>query len=73
MDVNHSNWDNSLEKGGEPRLRLGLRMAKGLTEEAGRQVETCRKQSRFTGMQDLAERVELSRKDYSASAAANAL
>ncbi len=35
VDVNHSEWDCTLEG---PALRLGLRQIKGLAEEAGRQV-----------------------------------
>jgi len=72
VDVNSSDWDCTLEKGTQPRLRLGLRMAKGLSEEAGRGVEACRGQAVFIDMQDFAERVQLTRKDYSALAAADA-
>ncbi|MGI9263167.1 MAG: error-prone DNA polymerase, partial [Woeseiaceae bacterium] len=37
VDINHSNWDCSLESDdeGSATLRLGLRMVKGLSEEAG--------------------------------------
>jgi error-prone DNA polymerase len=37
IDVQHSMWDCTVEAGG--RLRLGLRYASGLREEAGRRIE----------------------------------
>jgi len=41
VDVRHSDWDCSLEQtmvDGAPGLRLGLRLVKGLGEEAGRRI-----------------------------------
>ncbi|WP_286786430.1 error-prone DNA polymerase, partial [Pseudomonas sp. UBA3153] len=41
VDVRHSDWDCSLEPGADdqPAIRLGLRMIRGLAEDAGRRVE----------------------------------
>ena len=72
VDVNRSDWDCSLEQGGSPQLRLGLRMVKGLSEAGGQEVETERRQGRFADMREFAERVALQRKDHSALAAADA-
>uniref|UniRef100_UPI00249B77FC error-prone DNA polymerase n=1 Tax=Pseudomonas sp. PS02288 TaxID=2991443 RepID=UPI00249B77FC len=41
VDVRHSDWDCGLEPdaGDQPAIRLGLRMIRGLAEDAGRRVE----------------------------------
>ncbi|MEN3949924.1 error-prone DNA polymerase [Iodidimonas sp. SYSU 1G8] len=43
-DINHSNWDCTLEAGAEGRhaLRLGLRQIKGLREEEVKKLQACR-------------------------------
>ncbi len=47
VDVNHSNWDCTLEDSGQS-LRLGLRMVKGLRETDARSVvEAVRQRGRF--------------------------
>ena len=69
VDVQHSDWDHRLEPGeespsgershgesSEPPLRLGLRMVKGLSEDAGRRVAAARP---FTDVEDLARRAGL--------------
>ena len=63
-DVNASDWDCTLEQGA---VRLGLRMAKGLSEAAGRQVAAARP---FAAAADLGF---LDRKDLKALAGAGAL
>jgi error-prone DNA polymerase len=70
-----SDWDCTLERraDGEPALRLGLRMVKGLNEEAAGRVVTARGRAAFTSVQDLTLRAELSRRDLEALADAAAL
>jgi len=75
VDVSRSHYDCSLERGrftDEPWLRLGMRMAKGLSEEAGLLVETERAKQPFGDMQDFSRRVVLNKKDYAALADADA-
>jgi len=76
VDVNASGWDSGLEQGrdGRPALRLGLRQVKGLSEEAGRQLEKQRRESgTYASAQALAERNGMTRHDLDALAAAGAL
>ncbi|MFX8270431.1 hypothetical protein ABTL25_20360, partial [Acinetobacter baumannii] len=43
VDVNHSDWDCTIEEEGEKTaLRLGLRQIKGLSEEDGRTLVEAR-------------------------------
>jgi error-prone DNA polymerase len=61
VDVMRSEWECTVEGlGGEARLRLGLRYAKGLHEEAGRAIVQGRP---FSSVDDLALRVTELRKD----------
>jgi error-prone DNA polymerase len=75
VDVRASDWDCTLEKagGGEPVLRLGLRLVKGLQEEAGMRIATARGTGPFESVQELAERARLERRDLDNLAAAGAL
>ncbi len=75
VDINQSRWDCSLEKtaGGAPALRLGLRMVKGFSEEAGRAVEAARVTGCFSSTQMLVERTGLDRRELGALASAGAL
>jgi error-prone DNA polymerase len=57
VDVARSEWNCTVER---PHLRLGLRYAKGLREEAGRAIVRARP---FTSVDDLALRVPELRKD----------
>jgi error-prone DNA polymerase len=59
VDVTKSEWDCALESPG-PHLRLGLRYARGLREEAARAILRARP---FTSIDDLAFRVRELRKD----------
>ncbi len=61
------------DKNGEPALRLGLRLVKGLTAGAGQRLLVARQEQSFVSAQDLAERAELDRRDLAALAAADAL
>ncbi len=77
VDVRVSDWDCTLERreaDGEPALRLGLRLVKGLGEEAARRLVAARAvQGGFTGVQELAERARLDRRELGCLAAAGAL
>jgi error-prone DNA polymerase len=71
VDVNDSRWDCTLEEGGV--LRLGLRMVRGLREEAGRRVEEARRRGPFTSLGDLARRTRAPRHELARLALAGAL
>jgi error-prone DNA polymerase len=75
IDVGQSDWECTLERGsgGEAVVRLGMRLVKGLTKDAGARLLEARAAVRFTGVQDLAERAELNAKDLGALASAGAL
>jgi len=60
VDVNHSQWDCTLENGGTV-LRLGMRMVKGLKEQDGRAVaEAVTRSGRFHTPFDLWQTSEVS-------------
>ena len=75
VDVNESKWDCHLEpsRGKQPALRLGLRMVKGLSREAGEKVVMLRSNAKFKNLQDLAQRSGLDQKALGALAASDAL
>ncbi|MEM9057896.1 MAG: OB-fold nucleic acid binding domain-containing protein, partial [Pseudomonadota bacterium] len=75
VDVRLSVWDCTLERmhSGEPALRLGLRLVKGLAEETAQRLVAARAEAEFLSTQDLAERAQLDRGDLGALAAAGAL
>ncbi len=76
VDVRHSAIDCSLEYENDaerPALRLGLRMVKGLADEAMQKLVEVRAQQSFASVDDLAKRARLSRVDLEALAAADAL
>ncbi len=75
VDVNRSDWDCALEadEAGDPVIRLGLRMARGLSSAAGNRLVQMRGEGAFTDVGDLARRVRLNRRDLEALAAADAL
>ncbi|HEY7388261.1 MAG TPA: error-prone DNA polymerase [Bryobacteraceae bacterium] len=60
VDVEKSEWNCKVENGEKPCLRLGLRYAKGLREQAGRAIVAARP---FISIDDLALRVPELRKD----------
>ncbi len=74
VDVLESGWDCTLERreDGEPALRLGLRLAKGLSEAAVERLMAARRERVFESLQDLAERARLERRDLNALADAGA-
>jgi error-prone DNA polymerase len=56
-----------------PALRLGLRLVRGLGEEAGRRIEHARKERPFAGIEDLMARASLDKRAIEALAHAGAL
>jgi len=75
VDIHESDWDSTLERDmhGNPVLRLGLRMVKGLSVAGAEQVIAARHACQFVDTQDLAERSGLDRKDLGALAASGTL
>jgi error-prone DNA polymerase len=75
VDINQSDWDCSLEPddGGAAVLRLGFRMVKGLSEEAGRAIAGRRGIQPYSSTQQLLERTGLDRRELEALASAGAL
>ncbi|WP_296899560.1 error-prone DNA polymerase, partial [Thiohalocapsa sp.] len=82
VDVRHSHWDCTLEprtpqfaqsSSGQPALRLGLRLVKGLTQAgAGRLVAT-RAEPGWQTLDELRELARLDKRDLKALAGADAL
>ena len=75
VDVQHSEWDCTLESSsnGEPVLRLGLRMVKGLGEAAALRIVCARAVNEFLSVDDLLIKADLNRKDLASLAKADAL
>ncbi|MCA3849399.1 MAG: error-prone DNA polymerase, partial [Burkholderia sp.] len=80
IDVTQSNWEASLEAlpgqlppHGQPAVRLGLSLVRGLGETAARRIEAARAAGPFDNVDTLARRAQLERRDLEALAAANAL
>ena len=75
VDVQFSDWDCSLEDSGarQPALRMGLRMIKGLHEDAGRGLQQARQTGAFLDVNDMARRAGLDSRALEQLADANAL
>jgi error-prone DNA polymerase len=75
VDINDSDWDCSLERGKDNAavLRLGLRMVKGLSEEAGYRIVAERERGCYEKVQGLLERVQLDRRGLGVLATSGAL
>ena len=75
VDIHCSDWESTLERNthGDPVLRLGLRTVKGLSAAGVEQMVEARRAGHFAGIQDLAERTGLDRKDLGVLAASGAL
>jgi error-prone DNA polymerase len=77
--VDASDWDCTLEGGDSredpdpPALRLGLRLVKGLGEDAGRRIEAARRAGRYGGVEDLMSRAHLDKREIEALAVSGAL
>jgi error-prone DNA polymerase len=75
VDINCSEWDCNLEHGEDNAavLRLGLRMVKGLSEEAGQRLVAERENGEYKKVQSLLERAELDRRELAVLATSGAL
>jgi len=75
VDINHSEWESTLERDAEDRpvLRMGFKLVKGLAEDAASRVTDARRGGFFLGIQDLAERTVLNKKDLDVLAGSGAL
>jgi error-prone DNA polymerase len=74
-DIRYSNWDCALERGSGniPRLRLGLRLVKGLGQQAATRISEARNDRAFTHVQDLCDRAQLNQRELAVLAEAAAL
>lgn len=74
IDVRVSDWDCTLEPGGDgPALRLGLRLVKGLEQTEGEALVTLRRERPFRDLPDLAARTGMDRGALRKLARADAL
>jgi error-prone DNA polymerase len=75
VDACASDWESTLEEGGEgePALRLGLGRVRGLSREGAARLVAARAVAPFGSVQALAARAALGRGDLEALAAAGAL
>jgi error-prone DNA polymerase len=84
VDVQHSDWDCTLEgpdsasgavqkRGPQPAVRLGLRLITGLSEAAAQRISQARAHHAFASTEDLALRAALDAGDLKALASADAL
>ena len=76
IDVLRSEWDCTLERGagGEPEVRLGLRMVSGLTEAQGQRIAEQRSRGGpYADIEDLAHRAALPKRFVELLAQAGAL
>src|SRR6202011_5166270 len=56
-----------------PALRLGLRLVRGLGEEAGKRIESARRERAFSSIEDMVARAALDKREVEALAHAGAL
>ena len=75
VEVNASDWEATLvpDEEGEPSLRLGLALVRGLSREGARRIVEERKLRSFDSVQSLAVRAGLDRGDLDALTASGAL
>ncbi|WP_312938336.1 error-prone DNA polymerase [Stutzerimonas nitrititolerans] len=75
VDVNHSNWDCTLEPNGgeQPAIRMGLRMIRGFRQETAESIERARCQQPFDDVADLCLRAGLDQRARAQLADAGAL
>jgi len=75
VDTGHSDWDCTLEhrSDGEPALRLGLRLVRGLNRQAADRLIAARGRRPFRDVQEMARRAALQRRDLETLAHAGAL
>ncbi|TWT39521.1 error-prone DNA polymerase [Blastopirellula retiformator] len=70
VDVNHSDWDCTIEQGA---IRLGMRMIGGLQQASGTAISTARQACEFRSLSDFARRTALSQAQILQLAEADAL
>jgi error-prone DNA polymerase len=75
LDVSESGWDCTCVRRPDDRaaIRLGLRLVSGLGEDAGRRIEAARAERPFAGVDDVALRARLDKKEAMALAESGAL
>ncbi|MHA4867314.1 error-prone DNA polymerase [Duganella sp. PWIR1] len=77
IDVAISGWDSSLEEPagqlGQPAVRLGLSMLKGMREDVAQRIAAARAHGPFAGVDELARRADLDRHALQVLAGGNAL
>lgn len=75
VDVCRSDWDCTLEPDvrGQPAVRLGLRMVKGLAQSSAIRIVEARHAAPFADVGDLSRRAELTQADLQSLAHAGAL
>ena len=78
VDVNHSDWDHQLLDSrsvihGQPPMRLGLRLVKGLSREGAQRLVEARQRGPFRQVSELRQRAQLDKRDMEALADADAL
>ena len=75
VDVNHSDWDCTLEPNGgeQPAIRMGLRMIRGFRQETAESIERARRQQPFGDVADLCLRAGLDQRARAQLADAGAL
>jgi error-prone DNA polymerase len=73
VDVQHSDWDCTLEGATQAAVRLGLRLVSSLSLEAAQRISLARAQQQFSSTEDLALRAALDAGDLKALASADAL
>ncbi len=71
IDVHESGWDCAVSA--PSTIRLGLRLVRGLGEQAGRRIEVQRERSRFRDVADLTARAGLNKKELMVLAESGAL
>ena len=75
VDVQHSDWDCTLEPNDKAQLaiRLGLRQVKGFSEDDAKRIARAREQQAFADVADLVQRADLASRARSLLADAGAL
>jgi error-prone DNA polymerase len=73
VDVQHSDWDCTLEGATQAAVRLGLRLVSSLSLETTQRISKARAHHAFTSTEDLALRAALEAGDLKALASADAL
>ncbi|MDC0362251.1 error-prone DNA polymerase [Halioglobus sp.] len=77
VDANQSLWDHQLleypEAQGQPALRLGLRLVRGLSRQGAQRLVEARQREPFRQISNLRRRAQLDKRDMEALADADAL